>query len=94
MIAKSFFKWAKDYETPLSDELKKFAFVLSTNHHLFMIDYIFSVYKLFSNQMIMPFLNHKLKNVKERKDKAILISSLGFHDHYDFEEVTWNQEFK
>ncbi len=88
MIAKFFSKWAKGSDVLLSDELKQYAFVISTNHHLFMIDYIFGVYKLCSNPMIVPYLNHKLKNVKERKDKAILISSLNLHDNYDFEEVT------
>lgn len=89
LTAKAFEKWTKDLdeEHELTDELKAFAFILATRNHLFMLDYICGPYKLVGDEAILPYLKHKLTLADESKDKAIIISSLMFHEHFDFEEI-------
>lgn len=92
LIAKAFNKWSKSVQSvnfTLNDELKQFAFILSTRHHLFMIDYVFDSYEMVSCQMLLPYLKYRLLSLKEAKDKAVLISTLMMHDCFDFEEVNF-----
>ena len=52
-----------------------------------MIDYVFDSYEMSSCEMLLPYLQYKISGLKEAKDKAVLISTLMMHDHFDFEEV-------
>ncbi len=95
MIAKTFEKWTKSCEKSklsynFTDELRIMALVLSSKHHIFMIDYIFETYQLIKdNEILLPYVKHLLntETFKEFKDKAILISTLHMHDFFETEEV-------
>lgn len=52
-----------------------------------MLDYICGPYKLIGNEVVLPYLKHKLTLVDESKDKAVMIGSLMFHEHFDMEEI-------
>jgi hypothetical protein len=89
-IAKSFEKWIKIVRLTqsLDDELRLFAFLVSTRHHLLMIESITNSYNLSTNnEFLVPYLKKKCSTL-DHKDKAILISTLELHDHFNFEEVT------
>ena len=70
-----------------TSDLKISAFIVASKHHLLMLDSLFKSYQVYKdNAFLLPFVSQRIKSL-DYKDKAILISSVMMHDHFDFEEV-------
>jgi hypothetical protein len=95
IIAKLFEKWlsraaslklASDYD--LTEEIRTEAFLIATKYNLLLVDFLSGPYKLSTDNMfLLEFLKHKLKEKIDIKDRAILISKLQMHEHFDLEQV-------
>ena len=93
LIVRSFEKWTSMRKTTkgtafrIDDEIKKAAFITSTRYHIILLNHMIKPYELESNSEIMlPLIKYKAKTM-DHKDKAMIISMLELHDHFDFEEV-------
>lgn len=77
--------FVKNYKTV--DQLKIDAFVVATRYNLLLVDYLVRSYQLnVENKFLLPYLKARMEKMEE-KDKAILISSLMLHDHFESEQV-------
>lgn len=102
LIAKSFERWVSlpanaNLNYFIDDELKIDAFVIASKHNLLIVDYVANAYQLNTNNIVLlPYLNERVKKL-DHKDKALLISALMLHDHFDCEQVVQiflNKRFK
>jgi hypothetical protein len=96
IIAKLFEKWTSlpanckfcaGYK--LTEEIRTEAFLIATKRNLLVLDFVCGPYKLadVDNSFLLDFLRYKLEAKLDFKDKALLISTLQFHEYFDLEQT-------
>lgn len=89
IIAKLFQKWAlKRADHALNEEIRKEAFLIGTKENLLILEYLQKPYKLDSdNLFLLELCKKKVNSFTEYKDKAIIVATLGFQDHFRIEDI-------
>ena len=89
IVARVFQKWTtiKKIKPILLEEIKVFAFLISTKHHLLITSFIAEAYQLAeSNTILLPYLKHRIEKM-DNKEKALLIGYLKLQEKFTIEEV-------